>query len=415
MAITFDKFKEIISPEKLIHILNATVPDELKEGLGVLREASKYNRMITEIWDHSFKNLIRQPGRQIKFTLKNEVLSNVYNLESLTTLCCHALGLKVKHSSTALYKLQTALNDEALTYSSVTDDFKLTHSEIIKQLATDSTELRCSYEVNNPIFYPEIQQKKVVVSERDCNLWKWAQNKEMTDAILVVNDHEFPVHKNILSAISDSFKTLFQGSFNDSKRATLDLFVEKESCTQFLKFLYTGAVDFSQISDHDLFELVDFAHQQLITSFESEAVSEYRRRLTSSSFWATLAVAERLRNDDLKEHCLIFLTVHPNWIKHHLEAETMSIEELLRTIRCGNYLENKELMVLPREALRKQLTTTTFLQIAQEAYDTQNSDLQSICIDFFKELQKTDKEAITSEMKKMNLRLELRFNGEEVV
>lgn len=75
-------------------------------------------------------------------------------------------------------------------------------------------------------------------------LWTAAVQKKMTDALIVVGEQSFSVHKFMLAARSRVFQAMFESDMSESRTGIVEIDdVEPDIFRQFLRFVYTGQLD----------------------------------------------------------------------------------------------------------------------------------------------------------------------------
>ena len=90
-------------------------------------------------------------------------------------------------------------------------------------------------------------------------LWQSAKKEQFTDVHFVVEEETFHAHRFIVSARSPVFAAMFNVDMVEAKtgRVIITNDVDATTFRRFLKFLYTGQVNPSAITDKQLFTLAD--------------------------------------------------------------------------------------------------------------------------------------------------------------
>ncbi len=83
---------------------------------------------------------------------------------------------------------------------------------------------------------------------------------DTADVLLVCGDTKFPCHRSLLAARSSVFKTMFYGKGNFKERKTGQVVIEEfkpEEVKQFLKFIYVGECNFSEVDPWQILAMAD--------------------------------------------------------------------------------------------------------------------------------------------------------------
>ncbi len=84
-------------------------------------------------------------------------------------------------------------------------------------------------------------------------------NKELCDVIITVENKEFHAHKNILSASSDYFRSMFTSEFQEKTQDEVELDGTSASFERLLEFAYSGHLKLEDLSTADAIDTLNMA------------------------------------------------------------------------------------------------------------------------------------------------------------
>ncbi|XP_065336812.1 RCC1 and BTB domain-containing protein 1-like [Cloeon dipterum] len=181
-----------------------------------------------------------------------------------------------------------------------------------------------------PVTIQEFQLKK-----RQCSIIKRLQEAfdkpETADFVFIVEETEIHVHKIILILGSNVFKNLFLGDWKDS--CLREQIVENYSYDafySFLKYFYTGEVDFTPEHALDVYAV---AHFYLVSDLLNECEKIIKSGLTMQNVAAVYEKAILFGAKDLCECCFQFCK--KNWfgVMHSFESDECKREVFLEVYR----------------------------------------------------------------------------------
>lgn len=139
-----------------------------------------------------------------------------------------------------------------------------------------------------------------VLENYSCHLMKqmetFRKDGIMCDAVIVVDDQELPVHKNVLSAVSPFFKNIFSRLTdpNDNRitlRNLTGLIME-----DILHFAYTGE---ACIHDGNVRQLVGIANFLQLTNLKEMGITFLEKKLSTASAVEILLIADKHKCENL--------------------------------------------------------------------------------------------------------------------
>jgi len=151
------------------------------------------------------------------------------------------------------------------------------------------------------------------------NMWI---NEEDTDVSFEVGQEIFKAHRNILSARSDYFKSMFNSGMVESLKNNNPILIQEcnpEMFKKILKFLYTDIPpkDLNQVA----IDLLPLADKYLINALKKHCVMSLKKKLNQENVKEVLLLAHKHHCPSLKLYCFKKLTLSMfngwNEIKEH--------------------------------------------------------------------------------------------------
>ena len=127
----------------------------------------------------------------------------------------------------------------------------------------------------------------------------------LIDVVLLVEEREFPAHKNVLAASSEFFKAMFSSPLLDHSDKTIKLEgLTAKAMDLILDFMYQGEVELTE----DNLEEILVASRQLLLENVTQACCKFTQdRINVNNCWGIRNIADKysLRNLFVKVHAFI--------------------------------------------------------------------------------------------------------------
>ena len=161
----------------------------------------------------------------------------------------------------------------------------------------------------------------------------------LTDVILVVEDKEFPAHRNILAANSDYFMAMFSGHMATTSDKVVVKEITATAMELLLDFIYKGEILITEENVEDVF----CGSCLLLLESVTQACCKFiQERLTLSSCWGIRALSDKFNCNDLLNRANTFIE------ENFMEAANCEEFLMLPPSDLGDLLMNDEI-VIPRE------------------------------------------------------------------
>ncbi|EFP11799.1 hypothetical protein CRE_26723 [Caenorhabditis remanei] len=206
----------------------------------------------------------------------------------------HSLGLKVEYKIRTKNGVETVgTRDERIEYRSA-----ISFRNYPKYFVDGNMTIECHVEVYK-IDGNGISKPQTVIEKETTRLFDESV-KEFSDVVLVVEDKKFYVLKLYLASESSYFKSLFIGSFEESKKDEISLKdVEAKYFQLFLESLYGDPVINDETVD-GILKLADmFDAKKVIQKCVVYLIKESKKSLKNK-----LNLAVQFNLNELKESCL---------------------------------------------------------------------------------------------------------------
>ena len=136
--------------------------------------------------------------------------------------------------------------------------------------------------------------------------------RHYADVILVAETHEFKVHKHMLSACSDVFKSMFDQPMRESASNRVEIADVKANTLQaMIKFIYTGEMTNCEL----VADLTAVADKYNIQPLKAVCERELSRSLDVRNAVSTLLLAELYCIEGLREECVAFVANNMGTVK----------------------------------------------------------------------------------------------------
>ena len=161
----------------------------------------------------------------------------------------------------------------------------------------------------------------------------------LTDVVLVVEDREFPAHRNVLAANSDYFMAMFSGHMaTTSDKVTVNE-ITATGMEILLDFIYQGEITITEDNVEDVF----CGSCLLLLESVTQACCKFiQERLTLMNCWGIRALSDKFNCKDLLNRANAF--IEENFVEAAKSEEFL----MLPHSDLGDLLMNDEI-VIPRE------------------------------------------------------------------
>lgn len=179
-------------------------------------------------------------------------------------------------------------------------------ADILRNLEDDSLILQAELSVRNA--KTNVNKIKMIDYLRDL-----FENKNHSDAVLIVEKKEFKIHKCILASRSQYFASLFQHDMIEKDKNSVEIKdISQEVMYEILRFAYTGDIENLKSIAKDLLAAANkFLFEDLKTICEAELYNS----LTVENAVELLTFAEMHNSSKLKDQALDFLVQNINEVK----------------------------------------------------------------------------------------------------
>lgn len=141
-------------------------------------------------------------------------------------------------------------------------------------------------------FFDERYSKEILK-----RLNKLRESQVMCDVVIKIGNHEFPAHRNILSASSDYFLAMFNGNMKESTEQSIYLNgIGVETMRAILNFIYTGEIVLNKANVESILQA---ANLLLVQTVKDACCRFLESRLTINNALAIQLFAEVYACDEL--------------------------------------------------------------------------------------------------------------------
>ena len=150
------------------------------------------------------------------------------------------------------------------------------------------------------VFSDEKYSKEVML-----RLDRLRNDGNMCDVVLKVNGHDFPVHRNILSASSDYFFAMFNGNMRESSQQEVRISgVDCESMKAIVNFIYTGEIS---LTWSNVQPILQAANLMLVQSVKNACVRFLESRMSVRNCIGIQVIAETYACEELLEFAIQYM------------------------------------------------------------------------------------------------------------
>ncbi|XP_055947121.1 speckle-type POZ protein B-like [Argiope bruennichi] len=137
---------------------------------------------------------------------------------------------------------------------------------------------------------------------------KLLEDGTFTDLIIAVDEHEFHVHKAILSARSDVFSNMLNPRFRENSLDRIEIGdISKEGVQEMLHFIYTGRMT-DEVTEDVLCELFYAADKYELWFLKKICSIMVANNLNNDNVLRILLVADRHSAFKLKDMCIRYIS-----------------------------------------------------------------------------------------------------------
>lgn len=259
-------------------------------------------------------------------------------------------GVKTKLTSNDFQELTQALQNPTHT------DFIQKNSEKITASLSDSIALRCSFEIDNANFFPNLrpiddyEEYFSPHEDKTCYMRNELRKRDkLTDIKLTLpSGHVFNAHKLILASNSSYFESLINTNDNqETLQLSFTHFTgQPDIFEKYLELLYVHTLDFTQESTQDVIGLSQIAHDTEHPYLKYQCSHELLRRINKETFRDIISHALKVKDPILKNQCDLLLTTHPKWkqtLVSQFESDVWAqIVSTLQQLNTSDALETPE-------------------------------------------------------------------------
>lgn len=162
-------------------------------------------------------------------------------------------------------------------------------------------------------------------------------NDKQADVTFVVEGTKIPSHKNILSARSPYFNSMFGGAFNEAKQTEIELNVPLSAFRAILKYIYTGRLSLITFGCDEIVDLYDLANQYGFDTLKKIVLDYLKSNLTLENCVTILNAAPLYSMDDLQESCLRFMDSYPTELLKHETFKELTPSSLYSLLKRNSF------------------------------------------------------------------------------
>ncbi|CAG0899994.1 unnamed protein product [Darwinula stevensoni] len=180
---------------------------------------------------------------------------------------------------------------------------------------------------NNAMSFTENQHGNVILEK----LRQQREEEKFCDVILLVQDREFPAHRNVLSACSAYFESVLKVNriVKEQMRITCLKSNNHEVFTCLLNYMYTGSV---VIDKDNVAELLRLANHFLISKVKNYCAEYLDRYLNISNCLGVKELADKYQMPALSRTANAFMVTHFDQILTQEEIPNLNLSQLERLI-----------------------------------------------------------------------------------
>ncbi|XP_003745987.1 BTB/POZ domain-containing protein 9 [Galendromus occidentalis] len=131
---------------------------------------------------------------------------------------------------------------------------------------------------------------------------------EATDLTLIVAGVEIPVHRNLLAGSCEYFRALLCGGMDESRQSKIVLpGVPLRGFKEILKYIYTTKLNFQDLDEVSLLEILEIAHLYGLEKLESSLSEHLEKALSVENVCMVYETAHSLNLELLSESCRRFM------------------------------------------------------------------------------------------------------------
>uniref|UniRef100_A0A7E4W4X4 BTB domain-containing protein n=1 Tax=Panagrellus redivivus TaxID=6233 RepID=A0A7E4W4X4_PANRE len=133
-------------------------------------------------------------------------------------------------------------------------------------------------------------------------------NESFSDVVFHIGDVQLPGHQVVLAQRSPFFKTIFEKNDGDSKKRSFTVTeTTVDAFKPFLKFIYTGAIDFTALQMDDVLDILQLSVTYKVAQLEELTVDHLKSICNSDNVCAILNKVAKLEQESLIGHCLDYI------------------------------------------------------------------------------------------------------------
>lgn len=163
------------------------------------------------------------------------------------------------------------------------------------------------------------------------------EKNEFADVTFIVEDTRIPAHKNILSARSSYFNSMFGGGLVGSKQDEIRLTVPLNAFKAILKYIYTGRLSLAAFELNEIFQVYDLANQFKFDSVKKIGLEYLTENLTFENSVAILNAAQLYSWDNLQISCLTLMDTKSIELLDHESFNNLALGSLCALLRRDSF------------------------------------------------------------------------------
>lgn len=162
---------------------------------------------------------------------------------------------------------------------------------------------------------------------------------DYSDITLIVDANRFPAHRVILASRSDYFRALLFGGLKETHENEIELceVTSIPAFQQLLKYVYSGQLSLSSLSEDMVLEVLGLAHKYGFSELE-EAISDYlRHSLCIRNVCLLYDSANLYSLEQLAKECCTFIDRNAWDVIHHESFFNLSVAALKEMISRDSF------------------------------------------------------------------------------
>ncbi|XP_015112429.1 speckle-type POZ protein A [Diachasma alloeum] len=179
-------------------------------------------------------------------------------------------------------------------------------SDILNYLKNDTLKISCQITSSETRPSAQVIEASGTFPLRLCDhMWMLFQESKLSDAVVIVEDKQFHVHKLLLQIRSPVFAAMFEHNLKENQTNEIKIEeIRPEVVRKMLQFIYTDRIDNFEDIVRDLLVAADRYSLDGLTALCERVLCE---QVTVSNAVATLILAESYNSANVKRHVARFI------------------------------------------------------------------------------------------------------------